>query len=152
MQNVSCSIMNKRQTSLARDYTVGEHGRRRYGTHRFSTGKGTCSVVSIIIKYAYPGFFKCFSTLTLRKDCQKCNCSRLPRTSCSSSAINWLCMGTLLSFHPRSIKVSLPSLYPQRHSRVKIFQAFHAFRTASDKSCVEALERGYAKGSSAKNW
>ena len=41
---------------------------------------------------------------------------------------------TLLAFRPHSIKVSLPSLYPQRHSRDKISQAFRAFRTASDKA------------------
>ena len=78
------------------------------------------------------------STLTLHKDYQKCDCSRLPRTSCSSSSINRLCVGMLLSFHPRSIKASLPTLHHQRHSRDKIFQAFHAFRTANDKSYAEA--------------
>ena len=45
-----------------------------------------------------------------------------------------LCVGTLLAFRSRSIKVSLPSLYPQCHSRDKISQAFRAFRTASDKA------------------
>ena len=59
-------------------------------------------------------------------------------TSCSSNSMIQLCMGTLLAFRPHSIKVSLPSLYPQRHTRDKISQAFHAFRTASDKSCAEA--------------
>ena len=62
--------------------------------------------------------------------------------SCSSGSTIQLCMGTLLAFRPRSIKVSLTSLYPQRHSCDKISQAFHAFRTASDKSCAEAWERG----------
>ena len=57
-----------------------------------------------------------------------------------------LCVGTLLHcglVYPRTIKFSLPSLYPRHHSRDKIFQAFPAFRTASDKSWVEAWERGY---------
>ena len=35
----------------------------------------------------------------------------------------------------------LPSHYPQRHSHDKIF---HAFCTASNKSCAEAWERGYS--------
>ena len=63
--------------------------------------------------------------------------------SCSSGSMIQLCMGTLPAFRPLSIKVSLPSLYPQCHSRDKISQAFHAFRTTSDKSCAEAWERGY---------
>ena len=39
-----------------------------------------------------------------------------------------------------STHAQLRSFYPQCHSRDKIFQAFHAFRTASDKSCAEAWE------------
>ena len=56
-KNVSCSIMDRRQTALDMGYTVGEHEKRRHGTHRFGTGKRTCSTVSRRIYYGYPGFY-----------------------------------------------------------------------------------------------
>ena len=142
-KNVSCSIMDRRQTALDMGYTVGEHEKRRYGTHRFGTGKGMCYTVSRRIQYGYLGFYKVlFYTYPSQRLPEVRLFSRSSRTSCLSNAINRLCVGMLLSFHPRSIKVSLPSLYSQRCSCDKIFQAFHTFCTASDKSCAEAWERG----------
>ena len=73
------------------------------------------------------------------------------RSQCALCSSGRTMRGTLLHcglVYPHAIKFSLPSHYPRRHSRDKIFQAFPAFRTASDKSWVEAWERGYKNHSS----
>ena len=59
--------MNRRQTSLAMGNTVGEHGRRRHDTHRFSTGKGTCSAVSRSINRHTQAFLSAFLHLLFAK-------------------------------------------------------------------------------------
>ena len=50
----------------------------------------------------------------------------------------------------RSIKSSLPSLYPLCHSRDKIYQALY-FCTASDGKLGGAWERGYMESSIGRN-
>ena len=135
--------MDRRRPSLDMGCTVGEYGGRRYGTHRFSTGKGMCTVVSRRVKYPFPRLLSnVFLHLPFVKTPKSVTVLDRQEASCLSASKIQLCVGTLLAFCPRSIKVSLPSLYPQRHSRDKISQAFHTFRTASDKSCAEAWDRG----------
>ena len=45
-KNLCCNSMDRCQTLLDTSCTIEEYGGRRYGTHRFGTGKGTRTAVS----------------------------------------------------------------------------------------------------------
>ena len=77
-----CSSMDRRRTLLDTACTVGEYGGRWYGTHWFSTVKGSCmNCGKQKGEISLPRLYQAFSTLTLRKDCQKCNCCQSLRSS-----------------------------------------------------------------------
>ena len=109
-----------------------EHGGRRYCTHRFGTGKYVlCGKQKKIIRL--PRLLcSAFYTYSSQK---------LPEVRLSSIAKNLVLENrdeSALRGHVASVS---PTFSLSRQSRDKIFQAYHAFCTVSDKSCAEAWER-----------